>query len=185
MAGLAVTTVGNIRRVTGHDLLIRAAAKIAPNYPGAAFSIAGGVLEPAYFAELQALVSQFGLIGRFHFAGAVSDLHVHLSSADIFVLPSRSEGFSNAIIEAMAAGLPVVATDVGGNAEAVEHGVSGMIVPPEDPDALAAAIAELLADPAHARAMGTAGKAIAEKKYSLNAMMDHIADAYRRLLAEG
>jgi glycosyltransferase involved in cell wall biosynthesis len=182
--GPVVTTVGNIRRVKGHDLLIRAAAKTASKFPGATFSIAGAVLEPDYFAELQAMVSQLDLAGRFHFAGAVTDLQGHLSSADIFVLPSRSEGFSNAIIEAMAAGLPVVATDVGGNAEAVEHGVSGIIVPPESPDALAEAIAELFAHPACAQAMGTAGKAIVAKKFSVGAMMDHIVGVYRRLLAE-
>ena len=78
--------------------------------------------------------------------------------ADIFVLPSRSEGFSNAIVEAMAASLPVVATNVGGNAEAVEDGVTGLLVPAEDPAALSAAITHLLSDPSQAKAMGTAGK---------------------------
>ena len=106
---------------------------IVPQFPNVSFSIAGGVLEPAYFEELQALVRDLNLTDHFHFAGGVTNLREHLSAADIFVLPSRSEGFSNAIVEAMAASLPVVATNVGGNAEAVQDGVSGFIVPPEDP----------------------------------------------------
>jgi len=77
----------------------------------------------------------------------------------------------------------VVATDVGGNAEAVEDGVSGIIVPPEDPPALAKAIADLLSDPARSEAMGAAGRAIVAKKFSLDAMMDSISSLYRKVLA--
>jgi glycosyltransferase involved in cell wall biosynthesis len=146
-----VTTVGNIRRVKGHDILVKAAASVVAQFPNVSFSIAGEVLEPAYFQELQALVRNLNLSDRFHFAGGITNLREHLSAADIFVLPSRSEGFSNAIVEAMAASLPVVATDVGGNAEAVHDGVNGFIVPSEDPAALAAAIFRLLSDPSNAR----------------------------------
>ena len=105
-----VTTVGNIRRVKGHDLFIKAAAAIMPQFPKASFSIAGDVLDPVYFAELQSLVRDLGLSEHFRFEGGVTDLRRHLAAADIFVLPSRSEGFSNALVEAMAASLPVVAT---------------------------------------------------------------------------
>ena len=135
-----VTTVGNIRQMKGHDVLIRAAASIAQQFPYVSFSIAGDVLEPDYYAELQTLVQNLGSLCRFHFVGSVTRLHDHLSAVDLFVLPSRSEGFCNAIIEAMAASLPVVATNVGGNAEAVNEGISGSIVPPEDPEALSTAI---------------------------------------------
>jgi glycosyltransferase involved in cell wall biosynthesis len=101
-----ITTVGNIRRVKGHDVFIKAAAELVPRFPQAWFSIAGDVLEPEYFTELQAQVRELNLGDRFQFAGGVTDLRRHLSEADIFVLPSRSEGFSNAIVEAMAASLP-------------------------------------------------------------------------------
>lgn len=181
---ILVTTVGNIRRVKGHDIFIKAAASIAPQFPNVSFSIAGDVLEPAYFAELQALIKGLNLSDRFHFAGGVTDLHQHLSAADIFVLPSRSEGFSNAIIEAMAASLPIVATDVGGNAEAVKDGVNGFIIPSEDPAALAAAIASLLADPSRANAMGAAGKALAAENFTTEAMMHRITSAYASLLSK-
>jgi L-malate glycosyltransferase len=177
-----IATVGNIRRVKGHDVLLRAAAIVVAEFPGARFSIAGEMLEADYFAELQALVGELQLGERIHFAGGVTDLREHLSSADVFVLPSRSEGFSNAIVEAMAASLPVVATDVGGNAEAVTDGVSGFVVPSEDPAALAAAIVRLLVDPMLASRMGAAGKGMVAERFTTDAMMRQITGVYDRLL---
>ncbi len=178
-----VATVGNIRRVKGHDVFIKAAASIAARFRSVSFQIAGDVLEPDYFEELQTLIRDLNLSDRFHFAGGVANLREYLSTADIFVLPSRSEGFSNAIVEAMAASLPVVATDVGGNAEAVADGVSGFIVPSEDAAALAAAISGLLSDPPKAREMGAAGKKLASEKFTTDAMMRQITLAYAGLLA--
>jgi glycosyltransferase involved in cell wall biosynthesis len=178
-----VTAVGHIRRVKGHDLFIKAAAAIVPRFPHVSFSIAGDVLEPAYFAELQALIRDLGLSDHFHFDGGVANLRQHLAAADIFVLPSRSEGFSNAIVEAMAASLPVVATDVGGNAEAVQDGISGFVVPSEDPAALSAAILRLLSNPSLAQAMGAAGKNLAIERFTTETMMTRIAGAYSKLLS--
>lgn len=177
-----ITSIGNIRHVKGHDVFIKAAASIVPHFPDVCFSIAGGVLEPAYFEELQALIRNLNLDDHFHFVGAVTNLREHLSAADIFVLPSRSEGFSNAIVEAMAASLPVVATNVGGNAEAVQNGVSGYIVPSEDPQALAASIMQLLADPIKAKEMGAAGKQRVAEKFTIEAMMKQTITTYKKLL---
>jgi glycosyltransferase involved in cell wall biosynthesis len=177
-----VATVGNIRRVKGHDVFIRAAASVIEKFPHASFCIAGDVLEPEYFVELQTLVSELKLSDRFHFVGGVTDLRSYLSAAEVFVLPSRSEGFSNAIVEAMAAALPVVATDVGGNAEAVQDGVSGIIVPPEDSDALASAIISLLSDTAKAKGMGAEGKRLAAVRFTTEAMMSQITSVYASLL---
>lgn len=179
-----IATVGNIRRVKGHDVLIRAAAIVAAAFPSVQFSIAGEVLEPEYFAELQGLLAELDLTGRLHFAGNIADLPTYLSTADIFVLPSRSEGFSNALIEAMAASLPVVATRVGGNPEAVQNDVSGLLVPPDDPQALADALIRLLSDTAGATEMGLQGRRIAESLFTTEAMMARITAAYRRLLSE-
>jgi len=178
-----VTSVGNIRRVKGYDILIKAAAPIMAHFPGVSFSIAGDVLEPDYFAELQALVRDLNLSDRFHFVGGITDLQQHLCAADIFVLPSRSEGFSNAIVEAMAASLPVIATEVGGNAEAVKEGVSGLLVPPDDPEALCAAITRLLSNPTQAKAMGASGNSIAAKYFTAEAMMTRIVSTYQKLLS--
>jgi glycosyltransferase involved in cell wall biosynthesis len=178
-----VTTVGHIRRVKGHDVFIKAAAAIVPQFPKVSFSVAGDVLEPAYFTELQTLVQDLDLSDRFRFDGGVTDLRQHLAAADIFVLPSRSEGFSNAIVEAMAASLPVVATNVGGNAEAVNDGISGFLVPSEDPAALSAAIIRLLSDPSQAREMGAAGRNVAAERFTTEAMMSRIVSAYKNLLS--
>jgi glycosyltransferase involved in cell wall biosynthesis len=178
-----VTTVGNIRRVKGHDVLIKAAPAIVQHFPDVSFSIAGDVLEPDYFLELQSLVRNLGLSDRFHFVGGVTNLREHLALSDIFVLPSRSEGFSNAIVEAMAASLPVIATNVGGNADAVEDGVSGSIVPCDDPEALSAAILQLISNPSQAKAMGEAGRNLVIKKFTTEAMMNKIAACYQNLLA--
>jgi len=180
---MLVTSVGNIRRVKGYDVLIKAASTIAPLFPGVSFSIAGDVLESDYFEELQALISDLNLSDRFHFVGGITDLKQHLCAADIFVMPSRSEGFSNAIVEAMAASLPVVATDVGGNAEAVKDGVSGLIVPSEDPAALSAAIIRLLSNPTEAMAMGDAGNALVAELFTTDVMMARITSTYTKLLS--
>lgn len=178
-----VTTVGNIRRVKGHDIFIKAAASIVLRFPQAVFSVAGDVLEPEYFAELQTLIQDLGLSKHFHFTGRAKNLKEHLAGADIFVLPSRSEGFSNALIEAMAASLPIVATSVGGNSEAVIDCVNGLVVAPEDPAALSEAITELLSNPDRAKAMGLAGKALATEKFTTNAMMDRITEVYAGLIS--
>jgi glycosyltransferase involved in cell wall biosynthesis len=179
---ILVISVGNIRRVKGYDILIKAAASIVPHFPDVSFSIAGDVLEPDYFAELQAIIHDLNLSDRFHFVGHVTNLLPYLSAADIFVLPSRSEGFSNAIVEAMAASLPVVATDVGGNAEAVKDGVSGLLVPADSPEALSAAIRWLLSNPIQAKAMGVAGSSRAGELFTTDAMMTQIVNTYEKLL---
>jgi len=178
-----VTTVGNIRRVKGHDVFIRAAAVVVQQFPKASFSIAGDVLEPGYFTELQTLVQDLNLANHLRFDGGVTNLRQHLATADIFVLPSRSEGFSNAIVEAMATSLPVVATDVGGNAEAVKDGISGFLVPSDDPGALSAAILLLLSDPLRAKAMGAAGRTLAAERFTTEAMMKRIVGVFRTLLS--
>ena len=179
-----VATVGNVRSVKGHDIFIKAAASVVAQFPGVTFTIAGAVLEPVYFEELKGLIRDLNLSDKVRFAGNIHDLRSYLAAADIFVLPSRSEGFSNAIVEAMAASLPVVATNVGGNAEAVKEGVSGLVVPSEDPGALAAAITRLLSDPSKAREMGTAGRKLTTEKFTTDAMMHKITDTYAELLTE-
>jgi glycosyltransferase involved in cell wall biosynthesis len=179
----SVTTVGNIRRVKGHDLFIRAAAQIVKRIEDVQFSIAGAVLDPQYFDELQSLVEELHLTGHFRFLGGDTDLPQLLANSQIFVLPSRSEGFSNAIIEAMASSLPVVATRVGGNGEAVVDGASGYLVPPEDVDALASAIERLLLDPLKASRMGAAGRQLVVERFTADAMMKSIVERYKLLLS--
>lgn len=180
--GPVILTVGNIRRVKGHDLLVQAAARIVQSFPFATFEIAGEVLEPDFFAELQRTICDLGLRDRFRFLGSVRDLQPCRDRATLFVLPSRSEGFSNALIEAMASGLPAVATNVGGNAEAVQTGVTGWIVPPEDASALSGAMLRVLSSLDDAKKMGEAGRARVQSHFTAEAMMQKIVASYSELL---
>ena len=122
---LSITAIGHVRRVKGYDLLIHAAEKVIKLYPHVVFLIAGDDHEPGTLDRLREMVLSKSLQNSIRFLGSVRDTNGLLQASDIFVLPSRSEGFSNALIEAMMCGIPCVATDVGGNAEAVRHGESG------------------------------------------------------------
>ncbi len=177
-----VTTIGNIRRVKGHDLLVQAAYEVSKRHPGTQFTVAGEVLEQDYYQELQEQVAALGLSDAFHFVGKISDLRRYLAKATIFVLPSRSEGFSNALIEAMAAGVPAIATDVGGNAEAIQNGKSGLILPPENAAALADAIERLLDNAELAECLGAGGRTAVEERFSSAAMMRNVAKIFSELL---
>jgi glycosyltransferase involved in cell wall biosynthesis len=106
----------------------------------------------------------------------------HYAAADGVVLASEQETASVTIAEAMAMGRPVVATDVGGSATMVADGVTGRIVPPRDPQALAAALGELLADTARSTALGQAGRAVAEARFRLSAVTDATLAVYRSIL---
>ena len=114
--------------------------------------------------------------------GERGDVAAVLRGLDCFVLPSLGEGISNTILEAMAAGLPVLATDVGGNAELVEDGRTGTLVPPADPDGLAGVLRSMAHDPAAARVAGAAGRARAERLFSLQSMIAKYQALYDRLL---
>lgn len=180
---LVVLTIGNIRRVKGHDLFVRAAALVHAQLPHVSFLVAGELLEAPFFEELQTLVRSSGLQDSFRFLGGVNDLPRQLRSADLFVLPSRSEGFSNSLIEAMACALPIIATDVGGNAEAVAQNETGLIVPSENPEALAAAMLTLLTSPEKRSNMGRSGRKRAETLFSAEAMMQKLTRSYNDILA--
>jgi sugar transferase (PEP-CTERM/EpsH1 system associated) len=115
--------------------------------------------------------------------GERSDIPELLRAMDLFVLPSLSEGISNTILEAMATGLPVIATDVGGNPELVRDGETGMLVPHSDPDALAKALHAYCIDRGKGRSQGLAGRKTVEASFGLSNMVDRYADVYDRVLA--
>jgi glycosyltransferase involved in cell wall biosynthesis len=183
-SGQRIITIGNIRRVKGHDSLIQAAAIVMKRFPQAKFMIVGEVLESDYFCDLNSLVLQLGLRDCFSFVSGVRDIRTCLSQSDIFVLPSRSEGFSNALVEAMAASLPVIATEVGGNPEAVKDGENGYLVAPDQPVLLANQILRLLKKPDEAQAMGIAGRQMVADRFSVESMMETTCNVYRRLLED-
>ncbi|HLI34582.1 MAG TPA: glycosyltransferase [Terriglobia bacterium] len=177
-----IATVANIRRVKGLDVLIRAMAIVREEYPGACLVVAGEILEPEYMRELQELIRDLDLAERVKFLGGSENVFALLRASDVFCLLSRSEGFSNALIEAMACGLPCVATRVGGNGEAVADGVSGFLVPPDDPEAAAHRILAVLRDPAKSRQMGRAGQLIVKTRFTAQAMIERLVDVYDHLL---
>ncbi|MBI3997411.1 MAG: glycosyltransferase family 4 protein [Armatimonadetes bacterium] len=133
-------------------------------------------------ARVEAFVRRHALERRVVVAGLRTDVRRLLAASDIFVLPSRWEGLPFAVIEAMMAGLPVVAARVGGLPELIEDGVTGLLVPPGDPPALAAALRRLIVDPALRRQMGSAGREKALREFTLERMLRETAALYDALL---
>jgi hypothetical protein len=145
----------------------------------------GGVQEghEAYAAELSRLAEQLGVADAVCFAGFADHPFERWAGARVYVQPSRSEGFGLATVEAMASGLPVVATSAGGLADVVDGGRAGLLVPPEDPWALAGGIIRLLDDPVEARRLARAGLKRAATLYTVDRMVDGVEAVYRRLLS--
>jgi glycosyltransferase involved in cell wall biosynthesis len=133
--------------------------------------------------QAQAILAEAGCDDLAWLPGERADVPEVMRGFDCFVLPSLAEGISNTILEAMATGLPVVATDVGGNAELVAHERTGLVVPSDDVDALAQAIARLAQNPAQARLFGDAGRVEVEQRFSLDAMVSAYQALYDRQLA--
>jgi len=142
----------------------------------------GPVIENCH-RELRERAEQLGLGDRVIMTGARTDVPRILAELSVSVLPSASEGLSNALLESMAAGVPVVATAVGGTPEVVEDGMCGLLVPPADPASLAAAIGCLLDSPPLAAALGEAGRRRVEERFGLGRMVEETTRLYRRLLA--
>ncbi len=172
---VVVGTVGRLEPTKGPDVLLEAARHVLPPRPHVRLLFIGdGTLRET----LESRVRTLGLAGRIRFAGFRSDGPRLVAGLDVVVLPSRSEGVPLALLEAMAAGRPVVATAVGGNPFAL--GDAGLLVPPDAPKPLAAAIARVLDDPALAAALGARARARAEARFSERAM----AAAYMALYDE-
>lgn len=178
-----IITAANIRRVKGLDVLLRTAAIVQREFPRAIFLIVGGILEPEYSRELEQLMRSLSLSDTVKFLGARKDVMPLLAISDVFCLPSRSEGFSNALVEAMASSLPCVATRVGGNAEALADGQSGFIVDSDDPQAMAEKLLILLCDPELRQRMGHRGKETVESRFSAHSMITQLVGVYDELLA--
>ena len=176
---LVAVCVSNFFEYKGHEDLVKAVARLAGDFTELTCVLIAR--EAGSLETTRALARDLGIPERFRFPGARSDIPDFLRAADLFVHPSRQEGFSNAILEAMAAGLPVVACDVGGNPEAVVDGVTGRLVPPRDPTTFANAMAEILADPGKGRSMGEAGRRRAIDRFSLDRMMRDIEEMYESL----
>lgn len=175
---LVITTVGHVRKVKGVDIFARTALHLERRFPDARFVVVGDVHEPGHMAELHGMIARGEAGAQMRFVGPREDIPSILAASDVFVLPSRSEGFSNALIEAMLCGLPCVATDVGGNAEALQDGESGLVVPSESVECMSEALARLLQDAELRRRMGQAGRRRALQAFSLEGMMNGLMNVY-------
>lgn len=178
-----VVTVCNVRRVKGLETLLRAAARVAREIPGAVFAIIGNVNEPEYLREIEALRDSLGVHDNVVFPGRRFDVFSILKSANIFCLPSLSEGLSNALLEATAAGLPAVATRVGGNPEVIIEGKTGYVVESGDDAAMADRLLSLLRNPAQASQMGEIGRSVIRSKFTTQTMTDRVVSLYDSLLS--
>ena len=163
-----VVTVANLRPEKGHETLIAAAALLARDCPDLRYLIVG---DGARRAELEALVRTKGVDRIVEFAGHREDVPALLAASDLFVLPSRSEAFPNGAIEAMAAGLPVIASAVGGLLDLIQSSRTGLLVPADDAEALAAALRRLHQDPERAASIGAAARREVLSRYSFDRMV--------------
>jgi len=177
-----ILSVSNFYPYKGHADLVAAASRVTAAFPGAVFVLVGrdaGTLEGC-----RARVREDGLARNFRFLGGRTDVADCIRASDLFVHPSHEEGFSNAILEAMAGGKAVVAYDVGGNPEAVRDGETGLLVPLRQSAALGDALAELLGDPSRREAMGEAGRRRAAERFSTERMVAEMEHLYDTLMAE-
>jgi glycosyltransferase involved in cell wall biosynthesis len=175
-----IGTVGRLAEVKQQGVLIRAFAQVVADFPAARLVLVGdGPLR----AELEGLAATLGLSGAVLFAGYQPNPERYLAAMDVFVLPSRAEAMPLVIPEAWAAGRPVVASRVGGIPELIEDGKTGLLVEPGDVDGLAARLRQVLAEPAAARALARAGRAVARARYDVTAMAGTYDRTYRELLS--
>ena len=175
-----ITMVANLRHdVKNVPMLLRAAKRVTSVDLTAHFVIAGeGELKPG----LEAMANKMGITANVHFIGRCSDVPELLSASYLCVLTSKAEGFSNSILEYMAAGKPVVATNVGGASEAMIYGATGYLVESNDDAAMSRRIIELLADPDRASDLGAAGKRRIAENFSEQAQLQNTLALYSSLL---
>lgn len=172
-------SVGRLSTVKDYPGLLRAMALARQEVPELRLVLVGDGPERE---ELHRLRQELNLVDAVELPGEQTDVAAWLSRGAFFVCSSVTEGLSLAILEAMACGLPVIATRVGGNAELVVDGETGLVVPPGDPAALAAAMVRLSRDPALGAAMGQRGRARAEAHFEIRQMMRHYEQLYREVL---
>ncbi len=178
---LLVLCVGNLHPVKGHRVLIESLARLAAcgEGPGWTLAIAGAGPEAE---ALSALARRRAIADRVHLLGPRSDVPSLLAAADLFALPSHREGLPLALLEAMLAGKPIVASAVGGIPEAIRPGEHGVLVPAGEVEPLAEALGSLLADPGERARLGEAARARAEREFTLNEMVDRYERSYRAAL---
>jgi glycosyltransferase involved in cell wall biosynthesis len=174
-SGVVIGTACRLELIKGVRYLIEALSILAPQFPGVRLEIAG---DGSLRETLEQQSHQLGVSGIVSFLGNRDDLPSIMAGWDIFVLPSLDEGFGIAALEAMAAGLPVIASEVGGLCELVQNGETGWLVPPSAPVELAQRIGQLIHDRRNREAMGIAGRGRALDCFSISQMVDQTIAVY-------
>jgi glycosyltransferase involved in cell wall biosynthesis len=178
----AIALIANFHPAKGHRYLIEAFNRLARRFPNARLLLCGYCNDTPLLNALRELVIAAGVEKQVWFMGSRSDIPEIMHAIDVLAAPSLSEGFSNSILEALAAGKPVVASRVGGNVEQISDGVNGFLVPPADSAALAIALERLLSSPAQHRQMGEAAQTRVQQRFSIEKMVEAHQQLYNRLL---
>jgi glycosyltransferase involved in cell wall biosynthesis len=173
-----VGTVGRLTHIKGHKYLIEAARKILLTRPDMTFIFLG---DGELINDLKAQAASLGIYDKVKFLGWREDVAEVMATFDLFVLPSLNEGMGKVLVEAMAMGKPIIASKVGGVSDLVKNEENGLLVPPEDAEAIARSISILHSDPMKRKAMGEKGKAIAVE-YGADSMVQKINRLYRKLV---
>jgi glycosyltransferase involved in cell wall biosynthesis/SAM-dependent methyltransferase len=184
---LLVGEVGRVSAIKGYEDLVKAAAIVKKTIPNVTFIGVGGKSksDAAYGQKMIKLINTYHLQDLFKLTGYRTDVSEIMSTLDLLVLPSHSEAFGRVLVEAMAAGKPVIGTTIGGIPEIIEDGVTGLLVPPGSPDDLARAIIKILRDPDLAHRMGAAGRERVKARFSPERSMAEIQKIYEKFVEEG
>ena len=174
-----VLFVGRLSWQKGADILLDAWVRFVKRRPRARLLVLG---EGPDEVKLRSQAEDLGIAGSIDFRGLRRDVGPHYAAADLFVLPSRYEGFPNVLLEAMAAGLPAIATRVSGSEDAIEDGRSGILVPPGEPGPLVEALIELADNPRLREIVGTEARKSAEGRYDINRVAEQTLAFYRELI---
>ncbi|HET9941453.1 MAG TPA: glycosyltransferase [Candidatus Eisenbacteria bacterium] len=173
-----VTTIGGLRLVKDHATLLRAFARVHEARPNARLLVVGGASRPELYADLVTLADSLGVTDQVVWTGVRKDVARLLAATDVYVNSSTFEGMSNTILEAMAMGVAVVATNVTGNADLVRDGGTGVLTPPANPEAMAAAIRTLFEDPERRHELGDTARRFVETDHRMDAMIRTYANLY-------
>jgi glycosyltransferase involved in cell wall biosynthesis len=179
--GQVVGIMARLFPVKRHDIFLQAAALVNQAIPETRFAIVG---DGPWRSYLEALSQKLGLESKVAFLGEQREVGPYLAAFDVAALTSETEGCSNSVLEAMAVGKPVVATDVGGNRELIDNGETGFLVPFGDPKALSEAIIRLLRDPVLARMIGERAKERTIHRFSLENMVNQYESLYETALKQ-
>lgn len=177
---ILIGSIGNIRKPKGYDVLIKSAAILKNNHPECRFIIVGEG-DNKLFDELVTLRKVLGVEDTVIFLGFRADVATVLSDLDIFILPSITEGFSISTIEAMAVGVPVIITNSGGPTEIITNNEDGIVIPPNNPEAIAEAIIKLILNPKIKAKITTQAKITVQEKFSIEKMMASYTGLYENI----